>query len=432
MPRILLEAARLKFGKRLRYYDRPIPSSAMTIRRPPPTLPQKVCMKVLTGLLGKITTGGIRLALPDGKVLHFGDRSSPLQGEIVVNDYRFFSDSVLGGDVGLGESYMAGTWDTKDIAALFRVFIRNKGALANGYPATAWLRRRKNQILHFLRANTLTGSRRNIRSHYDLSNDFFRLFLDRSMTYSCGVYYTDGDTLEDAQRNKLERIIRKGEITESDHVLEIGCGWGGFAVAAAKGTGCRVTGITVSEAQHRFAVDRVNGEGLQDRVTIALTDYRQVKGLFDKIVSIEMLEAVGHKYFGTFFNCCERLLKPGGLLVIQVITTPDQEYREYLRETGFCQKHIFPGGSLPSVTALCEAATKASGFVMDSLEEIGRNYSRTLHEWHRRFHANLPKVAALGFDRPFQRKWAYYLATCEAGFTERAIGDIQVVFRKPG
>ena len=431
LPRILLEAAKLKFQKKLNHFTKPIPMSAMTIRIPPPSLFQKVCMKLIFNFLSKITIGGITVILPDNKVMHFGDRSSSIQGDITIHDYRFFSDVVLDGDIGLGEAYMEGTWDTKDLPGLFGIFIKNRDALSNGYPATAWIVRQKNKLFHFFRANTLIGSRKNIRSHYDLSNDFFKLFLDPSMTYSSGIYLSSKDSLEDAQMNKLRSMITKAQIQENDHVLEIGCGWGSFAVTAVKETGCRVMGITVSDAQHQFAIDRVKKEGFQDKITISLTDYRKVQGLYDAIVSVEMLEAVGEEYLGTFFSCCDRLLEPGGRAVIQTITIPDERYEEYRKETDWIQKHIFPGGFVPSLKAIREAVAKNSSLAEESVEEIGPHYATTLCEWRNRFNNNIHTVSAMGFDRTFQRKWIYYLSYCEAGFAERALGDIEIVFRKP-
>lgn len=431
MPRIFYEAARLSVRKKLPYFDKPIAVNPLTIRMKPPGAFQKLCIRIIQGLFEKMTRGVLHMRLPDKRVWEFGGVEASLRAEMIVHDYRFFSRVVLGGDVGLGEAYADGMWDTPDIPALFRVLIRNRDILENGYPATAWIKRRKNDVMHLLRANTPSGARRNIRQHYDLSNDFFRLFLDETMTYSCGIYRSDSDTLEEAQRNKLQSMIDKARIVSSDEVLEIGCGWGGFAIEAAKRTGCRVTGITISAAQHELAAGRISEENLQDRITVLLRDYRFMDGAFDKIVSIEMLEAVGERYFGTYFACCDRLLRPGGRLVIQVITIPDQRYSEYRKETDWIQKHIFPGGLLPSLTVLTAAATGHSSLLMESMEDIGPNYARTLKDWRERFVKNLDRVRVMGFDRSFQRKWVYYLATCEAGFAERALGNLQIVFRKP-
>ena len=400
-------------------------------RNQTPTIFDRSCMNLVINLFNKIETGGLTFYLPDGSARYFGDKNSSFQAQMTINDYRFFKDAVLGGDVGLGEAYMKGFWDTDDIPALFSVLIKNRQALANGNMTTAWLLRQKDRLMHALRANTLIGSRRNIGEHYDLSNDFFQTFLDPTMLYSCGLYRGESDTCEDAQRRKLQSIIDKARIESTDHVLEIGCGWGGFAMEAVKQTGCRVTGITVSEEQYQLAQERVLKAGLQDKITILFKDYRHVAGLFDKIVSIEMLEAVGHKYLGTFFTACDKLLKPAGRLVIQVITIPDQSYENYRRNTDWIQKYIFPGGHLPSVTALSQVVTRNTSLLMEQLEDIGTNYARTLKDWRESFTRNLSKINSLGFDEIFQRKWIYYLAMCEAGFRERAIGDIQVVFRKP-
>jgi len=400
-------------------------------RNETPSLFERSCMSIVFSLFDKIKTGFLTFCLPDGGIRYFGDRNSPDRASITISSYGFFKDAVLGGDVGLGEAYMKGYWDTEDIPSLFSLLIKNRQVLSNGNMATAWLMRQKDRLLHLFRANTPVGSRRNIGEHYDLSNDFFRTFLDPTMLYSCGLYESDQDTCEDAQHHKIQTIIEKANIQPSDHVLEIGCGWGGFAMEAVQKTGCHVTGITVSEKQYQLARERVRQAGLQDKITILLEDYRDVTGLFDKIVSIEMLEAVGHRYLGTFFKTCDKLLKPAGRMVIQVITIPDQSYESYRRKTDWIQKYIFPGGHLPSVTALAEVMTRKTSLLIDNLEDIGTNYARTLHDWREKFVCNVDRIGALGFDDVFRRKWIYYLAMCEAGFRERAIGDIQVVFRKP-
>ncbi len=402
-----------------------------TPRQDTPSLFEKSCMNLVFRLFDKMHTGGLTLRLPEGQVHHFGDRTSSQQAVMTIHDYRFFKDAVIGGDVGLGEAYMQGLWDADDISALFGVLVKNRKTLSDGNLATAWMMRQKDRLIHALRANTPAGSKKNIGKHYDLSNDFFQTFLDPTMLYSCGLYEGDGDTCEAAQHRKIRRIIEKAHIEPSDHVLEIGCGWGGFALEAAALTGCSVTGITVSEEQYALANERIQQAGLSDRITILYKDYRHMTGMFDKIVSIEMLEAVGHQYLGTFFAQCDRLLKPAGKLVIQVITVPDQTYAYYRGKTDWIQKYIFPGGHLPCVTALSSVVTKHTGLLMEQLEDIGQHYARTLLDWRVAFTRNLDQVSALGFDEVFRRKWIYYLAMCEAGFRERVIGDIQVVFRKP-
>ena len=408
-----------------------IRSSQNIARNEAPTLFEQACKNIVFNLFDKMKTGCLIFYLPDGSTQIFGDRNSPEQVSMKIHHYCFFKDAVLGGDVGLGEAYMKGFWDTEDIPSLFSVLIKNRRELSNGNVATAWFMRQKDRLLHMLRANTLIGARRNIGDHYDLNNDFFQTFLDPTMLYSCGLYESDKDTCEDAQHHKIQTIIEKARIQSSDHVLEIGCGWGGFAMEAAQQTGCHVTGITVSGEQYQMACRRVRQAGLQDKITILLKDYRHVTGLFDKIVSIEMLEAVGHRYLGTFFKTCDKLLKPAGRLVIQVITIPDQSYEAYRRKTDWIQKYIFPGGHLPSVTALASVMTCKTSLMIDNLEDIGTNYARTLKDWREKFLRNIDKISALGFDDVFRRKWIYYLAICEAGFRERAVGDIQVVFRKP-
>jgi cyclopropane-fatty-acyl-phospholipid synthase len=431
IPRIFLEAAKLFFQKKLTYIEKPVPMSMMTIRKKPPGLWEKASMAIVTKLMERISSGSLEMRLPDGRIKTFGNDAADVRAAMTVNDYGFFTSLVMGGDVGLGESYVNGLWDAKDISTLFRVLIRNREALKNGYPATAWLTRRKNDLLYLLRSNSLMGARRNIQSHYDLSNELFSLFLDESMSYSSGVYLAETDTLEEAQRRKLQMIVDKGRIEASDEVLEIGCGWGGFALYAAQQTGCRVTGVTISDAQRRLAQERVEKAGLQNSIRILLQDYREITGRFDKIVSIEMLEAVGEKNFGTFFRQCDRLLKPGGLLVLQVITIPDQGYKAYRKETDWIQKYIFPGGFLPSITVLLNVATRHSTLIMETLEDIGLHYARTLRDWRERFVQNRDQLQTLGFDPSFERKWKYYLSICEAGFYEHAVSDVQVVFRKP-
>ncbi|MGA9108682.1 MAG: class I SAM-dependent methyltransferase [Smithella sp.] len=403
----------------------------MTTKEISSNVVQNICKTILFRLLQKIRVGHLTIRLPDGQEIHFGDRNSSPSADMTISDYRLFSNVVLRGEVGLGESFMQGMWNTKDIAGLFRLFIRNRDSLKEGYPVAASLCRRTIRLLDSTRKNTLIGSRKNIEQHYDLSNEFFQKFLDPSMLYSCGIYSSEKDSCEAAQKNKINSIIQKAQIKATDHVLEIGCGWCGFALEAVKQTQCHLTGITVSRAQYALALNRIKSEGLEKNIEIRLQDYREIKGRYDKIVSIEMLEAVGHRYFGKFFQCCDRLLKPGGLLVIQVITIPDQRYKEYRRQRDWIQKHIFPGGLLPSVTVLSEAATKYSSFIMENLKDIGTNYAATLKDWRKEYLRNIESISAMGFNHIFQRKWEYYLSICEAGFAERVLGDIQVVFRKP-
>ncbi|MFZ5570293.1 MAG: DUF1365 family protein [Thermodesulfobacteriota bacterium] len=432
IPRIYREAFRLYFHKKMSFHDKPVPRSPMTIRVLPPTALQRLCMRIILGILRRINSGSLILRMPDGGELRLGPMTAEA-ARMDIRDYRFFSRTALtGGDIGLGEAYTAGEWDSPDLVKVFKVLIDNRDALADGNFATALFFRLKERSDHVTRRNTLTGSRKNIRDHYDLSNDFYRLFLGDTMVYSCARYQSPEESLEDAQCNKLRNLMEKARIQAGDHVLEIGCGWGSFAIEAARLSGCRVTGITVSKAQHDYAVRRVQEEGLSDQIRILLRDYRRMEGRFDKIVSIEMLEAVGHENFGRFFGVCEQLLKPAGLLVLQTITIPDFQYDQYRRERDWIQKHIFPGGLLPSLTVLSRAMSRHSRFVIEHAENIGIHYARTLADWRRRFLANRESVSRLGFDSTFQRKWNYYLSICQAGFEKRVLGDLQLVLSRPG
>lgn len=430
MPRIFFEAARLALGKKLEYHDKPVPLSPMTIRINPPTLVQRKFMNTVFDLLSRAGRGSLRMTLPDGRVKIFGDESSNRRAEMIVKDWRFFSRAVIGGDIGFGESYMDDEWDSPDLAGTLSWFICNRDVFFGRYQRFEPLFDRLNRILYPISENTLNGSKKNIVTHYDLGNEFFEIFLDPSMTYSCARYLGDADTLEEAQRNKLQSIIRKAAIGPNDHVLEIGCGWGSFAVEATKTTGCKMTGITISDAQYEYARERIRREGLSDRVEILLRDYREVTGPFDRIVSIEMLEAVGHKYFEKFFECCDRLLKPGGILLLQFISIPDRRYEQYRKGHDWVRKHIFPGGQLPSLAVVMESVAKKTCLNVQEVENIGRDYARTIREWRNRFVAGIDRVAKLGFERSFQRKWVYYLAGCEACFAESYLGDLQMVMVK--
>jgi len=430
MPRILYEAARLSFGKKLAYHDKPVPLSPMTIRINPPTLVQRRCMRTAFDLFERAERGSLRMTLPDGTVKTFGDPSSPETAEMTVRDWRFFSRSLIGGDIGFGESYMDDEWDSPDLAGTLAWFVRNREAFFGRYQRLEPVFDRLNRILYPISENTLPGSRKNIITHYDLGNEFFEVFLDPSMTYSCARWLSDNDTLEQAQKNKLQAMIRKAGITAADHVLEIGCGWGSFAVEAVKATGCRLTGITVSDAQYEYARERIRREGLEDRVEIVLRDYREIRGHFDRIVSIEMLEAVGHKYFETFFECCDRLLRPGGVMALQFISIPDRRYEHYRKGHDWIRKHIFPGGELSSLAVVMKALADRTCLNVQGVENIGKDYARTLREWRARFLAGIDRVSALGFDRTFQRKWVYYLAGCEACFETGYLGDLQMVMVK--
>ena len=345
-----------------------------------PSAFEKKCLNLVDGHLQNIRVGHLVLELPDGSERHYGDDTEPKQ--ISVCHYRFFTQVVLGGNVGMGEAWTENDWDSDDLTGVLELFIHNMSALKQTGLTAGIVKRLVHLTQHIRNRNTREGSRRNIHAHYDLGNDFYRLFLDHdTMMYSSAVFKSNDDSLAEAQRRKIHRLAELADIRPEHHVLEIGCGWGGFAVETAKQTGCRVTGITISDEQYRFARERVDAEGLAQQVEIVLCDYRDMQGTFDRIVSIEMLEAVGHAYYGAFFRTCDRLLKPGGRVALQVITIPDQRYDAYRRNPDWIQKHIFPGGMLPSLTELTKAMTRHSSLTVDHLDNIGIHYAETLRRW---------------------------------------------------
>jgi cyclopropane-fatty-acyl-phospholipid synthase len=287
------------------------------------------------------------------------------------------------------------------------------------------------RIAHLLRRNTASGSRRNISAHYDLGNDFFSLFLDETMAYSCAIFSRADSSLYEASVTKFDRICRKLELTADDHVLEIGSGWGGFAIHAAQRYGCRVTTTTISPRQHEFTRRQVEAAGLGERVTVLCEDYRALTGSYDKLVSIEMIEAVGHEYFDTYFRVCSDRLKPDGMMLLQAIVIPDQRYDRYRRSADFIQRYIFPGGCLPSIGAICRSLGRATDLRLFHLEDITPHYAETLAQWRQRFGANLDRIGKLGFSEDFLRTWEFYFCYCEGGFRERVIGDVQVLLTKP-
>jgi cyclopropane-fatty-acyl-phospholipid synthase len=396
----------------------------------PPTAAERRALHAVTGMLELLQVGALDVRLPDGRRREFGDAASELRTELVVHDWRFFGRLLHGASVGVGESYVAGEWSASDLVSLFRIVIANRRALRRVTPA-ALLNVAGDKLIHNLRANRLGQSKRNIAAHYDLSNALYATFLDDTMTYSAAVFETPTATLEDAQLAKYRRLAEKARIDADCHVLEIGCGWGGFAVFAARTYGCRVTGITLSEEQAALARERVAEAGLEHLVEIRIVDYREVGGRYDRIVSIEMLEAVGHRYLGTYFATIDRLLAPDGLAAVQVITIPEQRYDSYKRRPDFIQRYIFPGGHLPSLEAMSGTMGKASELYVDDVENIGMHYAETLRRWRERFLDRADEVRELGFDEPFVRMWEFYLAYCEAAFLARYINDLQLVLTRP-
>lgn len=378
----------------------------------------------LTGLHGgrlEIREGGERRQLGEG--------GPPIWLEVL--DPGFWPAVAFGGSVGAGEAYMDGSWHCNDLTGLLRLLLRNRQIADSMEGGLARLSAPLRGLLHRLHRNSRAGSRRNIAAHYDLGNDFYRLWLDETLMYSCALFERPGVTLGEASTAKLERICHKLDLRPDDQVLEIGTGWGGFALHAASRYGCRVTTVTLSRQQLELARERVQSAGLADRVEVRLADYRDLDGQFDKLVSIEMVEAVGADHLETYFRQCGRLLKPGGAMVLQAITIADRYYASALREVDFIQKHIFPGGFLPSVTALTGAMTAASDLRTVHLEDIGPHYAETLARWRSNFFAHLDRVRAQGFDDRFIRMWEFYLCYCEAGFRERHLATVQMLLVKP-
>jgi cyclopropane-fatty-acyl-phospholipid synthase len=374
---------------------------------------------VVTDPLGTTTLGEAAAAVPP-----------PVH--LVVRDLGFYRAVALRGSVGAGEAYIDGAWDCDDLVALVRLLVRNRDRLdametgparLGGWALRAW---------HALRPNTRGGARRNIAAHYDLGNDFFALFLSPDLMYSSALWDGAGDTLEAASTRKLEAVCRQLELRADDRVVEIGTGWGGFALHAAREYGCHVTTTTISREQHALASARVAAAGLGDRVTLLLEDFRDLRGTYDKLASIEMVEAIGARNLDAYFGRIGALLRPGGLALVRAITIEDHRYQQALHGVDFIRRHVFPGSFIPSVAALVAAKARAGDLALDALADFGPSYARTLQAWRERFLARLPQVRALGFDERFIRLWEFYLAYCEGGFRERSIGVAHLRLRKPG
>ena len=348
-----------------------------------------------------------------------------------IFDPRFYTDIAFGGSVGAGEAYMSGFWSCDDLTALIRIIVRNRDVLDDMETGFARLTVPLRKFFHFLHRNSKAGSRHNIAAHYDLGNDFFALFLDETMTYSCGIFENETSTLQDASITKIDRICRKLQLSPNDHLLEIGTGWGAFALHAARQYGCQVTTTTISQRQYEFARQRITTAGLSDRVTVLLQDYRALKGQYDKLVSIEMIEAVGHAFYDTYFKCCSDLLKPNGMMLLQAIIIVDQLYEQAKRSVDFIQRYIFPGSCIPSITTINQSLARATDMRLFHMEDLTPHYAETLRHWREQFFANLSRIRALGYSEQFICMWEFYFCYCEGGFRERVIGDVQMLLTKP-
>ena len=393
---------------------------------------ERLARKLVLRRLAHLSCGRLRIYDGYGFQGFVGSEGrSDLSATIRVTDGRFYTSLALGGAVGAAEAYMLGYWHCDDLTGLIRLLVVNRNVLENLGSGPARLANPLRKALHWINRNTKSGARRNISAHYDLGNEFFGLWLDDSMMYSAAVFDRPDMSLEEASAAKLDRICQKLELSPDDHLLEIGTGWGGFAIHAATHYGCRVTTTTISREQYDFARARVAQAGLEDRITLLLKDYRELEGEYDKVVSIEMIEAVGHAYLDAYFSCCSQRLKPGGMMALQAITIPEQRYKAALKSVDFIQRYIFPGGFLPSVTAMLQSVSTRTDMRLYHLEDIGEHYATTLRHWRERFHQKLADIRGMGYSEEFLRMWEYYYCYCEGAFKERAIGNVQMLLVKP-
>ena len=402
--------------------DRTEPVSALT----------QLAKHLVFAQLKKIKHG--RLRLVDGEHTEvFGERTTagPVELTVRVHGARFYSDAAFGGTVGAGEAYINGLWECDDLTGLVRLFVVNRDMMNELDSGWSRISAPLLKFAHWLNRNDKSGSRRNIAAHYDLGNRFFELFLDETMAYSCAIFEHPGSTLAEASRAKFDAACSKLALTPEHHVLEIGTGWGGLAIHAAQRYGCRVTTTTISREQFEFAQERIARAGLTDRITVMLEDYRDLRGRFDALMSIEMIEAVGHQYVDTYFRKCSALLEPAGAMLLQAITICDQHYESQIRSVDFIKRFIFPGGDILSVQAMIDSIARVTDMKLFHLEDIGPHYARTLKLWRERFRARISEVRAQGYPESFVRMWEYYLCYCEGGFEERQLGDVQMLLIKP-
>jgi cyclopropane-fatty-acyl-phospholipid synthase len=391
----------------------------------------KRCRSLVHSVFAKLTYG--QLEVVEASNHHFFPNSAPhdsLKGKIVIHDISVYRDFVKGGSIGVAEAFIDGKWTSPNLTNVIRIFAKAQQETDYLEKNKSWSNKIKNTISHWQNRNTQSGSKRNILSHYDLGNELYTRFLDPSMMYSSAIYPSSNATLEEAQQHKLKTICEKLGLSASDHLLEIGTGWGGLAIYAAQHYGCKVTTTTISDAQFDYTKERVEKLKLGDHITLLKQDYRDLSGTFDKVVSIEMIEAVGFEYLPSFFKQCNDRLKEGGKLLIQSITIADQRFDYYKNNVDFIQRYIFPGGFLPSVTSLSQHITDHSSLVMESLDDIGLDYAKTLADWRENFLKAWPELVSFNYDDTFKRLWLYYFAYCEGAFIERSTSTVHMVMRK--
>ena len=397
-----------------------------------PTGLDNLARRVILARLSEFRYGQVVVA-ENGETRTYGTATDefPVTAHIEIKHPKFYSEVAFGGTIGAGEAFIHGYWSCSDLTSLVRILLKNRDVMEGMDSGAALVTRPFQKLFHWMNRNTREGSRRNIAAHYDLGNDFYRLWLDDRMMYSSAYFASPEAGLEEAAVEKLDRICRKLELAPSDHVVEIGTGWGGFAIHAAKHYGCRVTTTTISKQQYEYASAAVAEAGVEDRVTLLLEDYRNLEGQYDKLVSIEMIEAVGHEFHDTFFRKCCELLKPNGQMLLQAINIADQNYSAYTRGVDFIKRYIFPGGCLTSVTAMSDTLTRVTDMRVINLEDIGPHYAETLRHWRERFFDKVDQVRSMGFSDEFIRMWHYYLCYCEGAFIERATGVVQMHLIRP-
>lgn len=386
---------------------------------------------MIISTFGHMKGAALTLVDFDGQTQKLGEADAKLHAEVIVRHPGFYRRILTGGSIAAAEAYIDGWWDSPDLTNVIRVVCRNLPALDRLESKVGWIANIATKFAHWKNRNTKENSKSNISAHYDLGNDLYERFLDQEMLYSSGIYESDTDTLERAQFQKMDRLCQRLQLKPTDNLIEIGTGWGGMAIHAAKHYGCKVTTTTISNEQYEWAKSRIEQEGLGDKITLLKKDYRDLEGQYDKLVSIEMIEAVGKQFLTTYIKKCESLLKPNGLMAIQAITIADQRYERYSNNVDFIQKHIFPGGFLPSVSVLLDQFTRQSDLVVRDLKDIGLDYAKTLQQWHQRFNDNLNALAELGYDERFARLWRYYFCYCEGGFRERTISTVQMLLSRP-
>jgi cyclopropane-fatty-acyl-phospholipid synthase len=409
-----------------------IPSDAPALENIQTHPTDGLARKLLFRILRKLKWGQITIHEGSQRCT-FGRSSSahPLEAVITVHHPRFYRKAVLGGSIGAAEAYMHGLWVADDLTAALRIMVLNRTSFERLDKGWSKVSTPFHKFWHFLRKNTRSGSRENIVAHYDLGNDFYRLFLDETLTYSCGIFESNDKSMRNASLAKYDRICRKLELGPHDDVIEIGSGWGGFAIFAAQNYGCHITTTTISDQQFELAQERITDSGVADRIELVMKDYRDLKGKYSKLVSIEMIEAVGHHYLDAYFKSCSQLLEPDGMMLLQAITITDQVYERHKYAVDFIKRYIFPGSCIPSIAAITASVARSTDLRLFHLEDITPHYAKTLAGWRKQFFRNIDDVKGLGYPEAFIRMWDFYLSYCEAGFAERYIGDVQMLFTKP-